>query len=105
MVANHLRDKSRRPETRSLESLPTLGLSNPSPEEMVIKAEQLRQVQACVGELSEQQQEVLSLKFGAGLSYKEMGKAMKITPTYVGVLLHRAVRDLREALEKKGEIE
>lgn len=105
MVANHLRDKSRRPETRSLESLPTLALSNPSPEEMIIKAEQLRQVQACMRELSEQQQEVLSLKFGAGLSYKEMGKAMNITPTYVGVLLHRAVHDLREALEKKGEIE
>lgn len=105
LVANHLRDKSRRPETRSLETLPTLALSNPSPEEMVIKAEQLRQVQACMRELSEQQQEVLALKFGAGLSYKEIGKAMKITPTYVGVLLHRAVRDLREALEEKGEIE
>ena len=66
-----------------------------------IQAEQLRQVQGCVRQLPERQQEVLALKFGSGLGNQEIAKAMKITPNHVGVLLHRAVRALRQALEEE----
>jgi DNA-directed RNA polymerase specialized sigma24 family protein len=52
-------------------------------------------------EVHKRQQEVLALKFGGGLGNQELAKAMKLKPNHVGVLLHRAVRALRLALEEE----
>jgi RNA polymerase sigma-70 factor (ECF subfamily) len=101
LVINHLRAKGRRPEVRSLESFPLMAVSGASPEQAAIQEEQLRQVQACIRQLPERQQEILALKFGWGLSNQEIAKVMKLKPNHVGVLLHRAVHTLRLTLEKE----
>jgi len=100
-VANHLRAKGRRPEVYSLESLPQLAARDVSPEQASIEADQLRRVQAHMRQLPKRQQEVLAWKFGGGLSNQEIARAMKLKPNHVGVLLHRAVRALRLALEEE----
>jgi RNA polymerase sigma-70 factor (ECF subfamily) len=49
--------------------------------------------------LPENQQEVVRLKFQNGLSYKEISGITKLSVTYVGYLLHTALRTLREELK------
>jgi RNA polymerase sigma factor (sigma-70 family) len=101
LVANHARARKRRPEEYSLEVLPEFDEGTASPEQAVAAAEQLRQIQAKMSLLPEQQQEVLALKFGSGLENQEIAAALGIKPNHVGVLLHRAVRALRLALAQE----
>src|SRR5438477_11827202 len=49
--------------------------------------------------LPEKQQEVLRLKFQGGLSYADIATVMDITVNHVGVLIHTAIKALRERME------
>jgi RNA polymerase sigma-70 factor (ECF subfamily) len=100
-VANHLRDRGRRPESFSLDSLPPVAATGHSVEQRVIAGDQLRWVREHMQYLPEKQREVVALKFGGGLSNREIARAMRLKPNHVGVLLHRAVRSLRLAMEKE----
>ena len=51
-----------------------------------------------LSELSRPEQEVVALKFGAGLRFKEIGEAMGLRTSHVGYLLYRALRRLRARL-------
>ena len=46
--------------------------------------------------LSPTQSEALRLKFQGGLSYKEIAAVMDITANHVGVIIHNAIKALRE---------
>ncbi len=48
--------------------------------------------------LSDKQQEVVRLKFQSGLSYKEIAAVMDITVNHVGVLLHNALKAIRQTI-------
>jgi RNA polymerase sigma factor (sigma-70 family) len=48
--------------------------------------------------LNETQQEALRLKFQGGLSYKEIATVMDITSNHVGVLIHNAIKALRDRM-------
>jgi RNA polymerase sigma-70 factor (ECF subfamily) len=48
--------------------------------------------------LNETQQEALRLKFQGGLSYKEIAAVLDITSNHVGVLIHHAIKTLRERM-------
>lgn len=102
VVSNHFRSKRRQPEVRSLEDMSPVVVSGTSPEQAVIEAEQLRQVQVCMSRLPERDQEVLALKFGGELTNQEIAQMMGLKPTHVGVLLHRAVRKMRLAVEEEA---
>jgi RNA polymerase sigma factor (sigma-70 family) len=99
LVANHLRTIRRHPETYSLEASALEPIMGSSPEQTAIEAERLGRVGAYIQRLPEAQQEVVALKFGWGLSNQEIAHAMKLNANHVGVLLYRAVRSLRLALE------
>lgn len=49
-------------------------------------------------ELNEKQQEAVRLKFQSGLSYREIAEVMDITVNHVGVLLHHAIKAIRETI-------
>lgn len=51
-----------------------------------------------VSELSQNEQEVIALKFGAGLSHREIAEIMELQETNVGVVLYRALCKLRASL-------
>jgi RNA polymerase sigma-70 factor (ECF subfamily) len=51
---------------------------------------------AAIGCLSSKQQEVIRLKFQGGLSYQEIANVMDITANHVGVLIHTALKNIRE---------
>ncbi len=49
-------------------------------------------------ELPERQQEVVRLKFQGGLSYREIAEVMNTTVNNVGVMLHTAIKNIRQRL-------
>ena len=53
--------------------------------------------------MPELEREVLRLKFEDGLSYKEMSAVTGKSVSHVGVLLHTALKRIRDALQKSGE--
>ena len=55
-------------------------------------------VVALVADLPQRQQEAVRLKFQGGLSYREIAEVMDTTANNVGVLLHTAIRTIREKL-------
>lgn len=56
------------------------------------------QIQQQLARLSDNQQEVVRLKFQAGLSYKEIAEVTGLTVTNVGYLLHTALSTLKERI-------
>jgi DNA-directed RNA polymerase specialized sigma24 family protein len=45
---------------------------------------------------------MIQLKFDAGLSYKEIGEAMRISVSSVGVQLHAAIQTLRRLWKREN---
>ena len=68
------------------------------PEENASRDEQLDQVRVQVGQLSQQQQEVLRLRLQDGLSYKQIADVTGLTVSNVGFQLHDAISRLRRVL-------
>lgn len=58
---------------------------------------------ACVADLPEKQRDVIRLKFQGELSYREIAEVLELTVSHVGVLLHKAIRTLREQLSQHHE--
>ncbi len=52
-----------------------------------------------VRELPERQRQILSYKYGAQLSNKDIAELMDISVSNVGVILHRAIKDLKKKME------
>ena len=69
-----------------------------SPVDRLEQSEQMEQVMQRVSDLSDNQQEVLRLKFQSGFSYQEIADVMGLTKSNVGVLLHAALSRLRSQL-------
>lgn len=55
-----------------------------------------------LGELTPHQQELVQLKFEAGLSYKEISEVMRISVSNVGVQLHNIVQTLRQLWKQEN---
>jgi RNA polymerase sigma factor (sigma-70 family) len=72
-----------------------------SPEEMSDKNCELQQLQSCVSQLSKIEQEIISLKFGAEMTNRQIAKSLSLTESNVGIIIYRAVRKLRDSF--RGE--
>ncbi len=70
-----------------------------SPEEAVIADEERRVLQHCITRLSRQEQELISLKFGADMTNRQIAGMLGLSDSNVGVMLYRAVRKLRNDFE------
>ncbi len=69
--------------------------------ERLENAEFNERLRKCLNRLSEQERDVIALKFTDGLSNIEIAGLLNITPNGLGVLLHRALRELRAAMMKE----
>lgn len=95
-VIDHYRTHARHP-TVSLEevvALPTI----PSAEAEVERREETNTLLAALAKLPAREQDIVALKFGAGLTNRHIGEVMGLRPGHVGVILYRAVRQLRDHL-------
>jgi RNA polymerase sigma-70 factor, ECF subfamily len=66
-----------------------------TPEEDAMLASDLKRLSALAAGLSEREQELIALKYGAALDNRRISKLMRLSESNVGTLLHRAVQALR----------
>ena len=75
---------------------------NPNPAAEVVSSEESARLRWMIDQLPQQQKEMIQLKFDAGLSYKEIGEAMRISVSSVGVQLHAAIQTLRRLWKREN---
>ena len=72
----------------------------PSPEEAAVRDEEVRHLRAAIATLPKREQEIVRLKFAAGLGNQEIAQVMGLQPGHVAVLVFRALQKLRAELEE-----
>jgi RNA polymerase sigma-70 factor (ECF subfamily) len=65
-----------------------------------MRRQELDRLRGVLSTLSEREQEIIRLKFGAGLGNQEIAKVMRLRAGHVAVILYRALRKLRARLEE-----
>ena len=102
-ITDHLRSLKRRSSLHvSLDRVPDLVANVPSQEERVLREERIELLLNASRELKPADQEILSLRYGAGLGNQEIADALKISGNAVAVRLHRALTRLKTVVEKQG---
>lgn len=99
LVANYHRDRSRKQEI-SLDKIPgvQLGKGEVLPEARVTHQEEVDILLSYIGDLAENRQELLILKFIDQLSNAEIGKIMRKSEGAIKSLYHRTLLELREKM-------
>ena len=98
-VTDYLRSLRRKGSLHiSLDRVPDLVSRGPSQEERLLREEQLRRLFNAAATLRPADQEILSLRYGAGLGNMEIAEALKITSNAVAVRIHRALARLKAAV-------
>ena len=102
-VTDHLRALQRRGSLHvSLDRIPDLVADVPSQEERVIKQERIQRLLNGSQTLRKADQEILSLRYGAGLDNCEIAEHLNISNNAVAVRLHRALKRLQAAVDYRG---
>lgn len=98
-VTDHLRSLKRRGSLHvSLDRVPDLVADIPSQDERVMREERIQTLLNGTRNLRKSDQEILSLRYGAGLENGEIAEALGISTNAVAVRLHRALKRLRKAV-------
>lgn len=79
-------------------ALATATASNTEPAGYLSQREENEQLHDQIARLPTREQEVLSLRLGQGLSYKQIAEITDMSVSHVGVMLHEAVTKLRNAM-------
>jgi RNA polymerase sigma factor (sigma-70 family) len=95
MVAGYYR---RRRPTVPLEWAGDRPANDPSPPEVLMRREELDRLRAALGALSRREQEIIGLRFGAGLGNQEIAEIVHLRAGHVAVIVYRALRKLRARL-------
>ena len=93
IARNAVRDVQRRPAAAPLPE-ETIS-SEPDAEERLLAHERAAQLHTLIRTLPPEQQHLLSLRYGAGLAFDEIGAIFGATPGTVRVRMHRILEQLR----------
>jgi RNA polymerase sigma factor (sigma-70 family) len=88
-----------RETTVPLDEAIDMPVKDPSPEEAAISSEERRRLKACLARLSAPEQEIVSLKFSAEMTNRQIAGVLGLSESNVGVILYRAVRKMRKDFE------
>jgi RNA polymerase sigma-70 factor (ECF subfamily) len=91
-VIDWQRRQARRPLFKLSEEQPG---DIPSPETQVEESEQQRRLRYLIGSLEQHQQELIALKFGAGMTNREIAQLLEKSDTAIGSAIHRIMQKLR----------
>lgn len=101
-VTDHLRSLKRRSSLHvSLDRVPDLVANAPSPEERVLREERIEVLLNANRKLRAADQEILSLRYGAQLTNREIADTLKVSTNAVAVRLHRALARLKRAVDEQ----
>ena len=93
-----VRRKESRMKPLSAANLETPTGSERNPAEVAETRDGAGQALQALTHLPENQQEVVRLRFQAGLSYKEIAEVTRLSVSNVGYLIHTALKTIREQL-------
>ncbi len=100
IVVDYLRKKGRRPSNQPLEEGSELpGNSNPT--ESVEKEEELKVLHKKMGQLSEAQRQVLSLRFGAEMTSEQIAQVLGKNAGAIREMQSAAIKKLRSLMEEQ----
>jgi RNA polymerase sigma-70 factor (ECF subfamily) len=108
VVAGHYRRRRLLLPLESLENRraddPELSLAptQPLPEAEAERGQEVEALRQALSFLSEREQEIIRLRFVAGLTNRAIGRAMGLREGNVAVILFRALRKLRKTLGEEG---
>ena len=71
-----------------------------SPEEEVERKTERECLHLCLAKLSQEEREIIHLKFGAELNNRQIARMLGLSESNVGVKLFRAVRKLRDSFQE-----
>ena len=97
-VAQHYRRQGGRGGQVDLAAAYSLPDDGPLPEEEALRRQELAVLLAAVQRLSAREQEIIRLRFVAGLTNRSIAQAMRLSESNVAVILYRAIRRLRATL-------
>lgn len=98
-LIDHYRTAGKRQHVSLDEAIETPS-REPSPQEESEKRAETECLLKCLGGLSEQDQEIIGLKFAAELNNRQIASMLGLSESNVGVRLFRAVKKLREGFEE-----
>lgn len=104
-VSDYHRERAAmRIESHPLEAAAPAAVETASPEPLakLETAEFRARLQRQMKYLSEQEREAVALKFTEGLTNAQIAAALGVTPGNLGVILHRALARLRQAMLGEG---
>ncbi len=99
LAANYYRDRSRKP-TSALDA--DVGEPHDT-EDLVVGREDAVAVLEGVRNLPEDRREALIMRFALGMDNREIARALGRTDGATKVLIHRAIKQLEQDMEKKGQ--
>lgn len=98
-----VRRKEKRVQPLSEEHHQRMESAEPSPLAAIEKSQGTENLMTVVKKLPEKQQEIVFLRFHTGLSYKEIAEVTGNSVSNVGVLIHTAVRSIRDHIAGSGK--
>jgi RNA polymerase sigma-70 factor (ECF subfamily) len=99
LAANYYRDRSRRP-IAVLEDAETIGERHDT-EDLVEQREEVGRVLECVRLLPDDRREALIMRFALGMDNQEIARALGRSEGATKVLIHRAIKQLEQEIEKE----
>ena len=87
---------ARTQQTVVLDETMDFTAENCDPEEELLKADEVRKLRKLVEGLSHNERGIISLKFGGGLTNREIARVTGLSESNVGVIIYRTVRKLRD---------
>jgi len=98
LAANHHRDRSRRPQTH-LDNAEIVS-STHATEDLVEGREEVAEVLAGVAGLPDDRREALIMRFALDMDNREIARALGRSDGATKVLIHRAIRQLKQELQE-----
>ena len=97
-LAEHFRRQHRRGAPLSLDDMPDVSTAAPEPEELVRQQQELDALVGALHTLSDREQDIVALRFIAGLTNRAVAQAMHLSEGNVAVILYRALHRIRGQL-------
>lgn len=101
LAINHYRDRSRKPQS-PLDSAGEFSASHDT-EDLVAARAELAEVFEKVAEMPDERREALIMRFALDMDNQEIARALGKTEGATKVLIHRAIKQLGQALEADQE--
>jgi len=102
VVAEYYRRRRRHVSLEGVGDQPT---ADPSVEGQVVHSQEVDELRRALSGLLPREQEIIRLRFVAGLTNRAIARAMGLREGNVAVILHRALRKVRRTMESEETVE